>query len=72
MLTTLSVFVVLSSLMNAFSGDAMVFAMCIPCSISWFGINTLSSVESILIFRTTCDLAARYMELLPELYVIGT
>jgi len=55
MLTTLSE-VVLSSLMNAFSGNAMVFAMYIPCSISWFGINTLSSMESILIFRTTWDL----------------
>jgi len=63
MLTTLSVFVVLSSLMNAFSGDAMVFA--------WFGINILSSIESILIFQTTWNLAGRIMELLPELYVIG-
>jgi len=58
--------------MNAFSGDAMVFATYIPCSISWFGINTLSAIESILIFRTTWDLAGRIMELWPELYVIGT
>jgi len=65
MLTTLSIFVVLSRLVNAFSGDAMVFAIYIPCSTSWFGINTLSSIETVLILRTTWDLAGRIMEFFP-------